>query len=259
MKVTCALDSNRIFSASRDKTVMMWELHRTSGPSQHFPGHDLVVTGLAASPDATQLCTGSRDNTVCKWDIETGGCLGRAAVSRNLVTHLCWVPGEPYIIQTSEDKTVKMWDSRELRVAHTFPGKQHIQTCCDVSQDGRYVLSSSSGFAGEGCEATLWDLRQTRSRVREYKGHFQTTASCVFFPRGPALTPSIATSSYDSKVKVWDQDTAACLATACLEGAGPLASLAVCDSSTLLCATFNSGIHSLRMRNGADLEELAVF
>ncbi|XP_068512832.1 WD repeat-containing protein 31 isoform X1 [Anas acuta] len=258
-KVTC--DSNRIFSASRDKTVMMWELHRISGPSQHFPGHDLVVTGLAVSPDATQLCTGSRDNTVCKWDVETGGCLGRAAVSRNLVTHLCWVPGEPYVIQTSEDKTVKMWDSRELRVAQTFPGKQHIQTCCDVSQDGRYVLSSSSGFAGEGCEATLWDLRQTRSRVREYKGHFQTTASCVFLPRGPALAPRIATSSYDSKVKVWDQDTAACLATAYLEGAGPLASLAVCDSSTLLCATFNSGIHLLRMRNGAnlELEELAVF
>lgn len=23
------------------------------------------------------------------------------------VTHLCWVPGEPYVIQTSEDKTVK--------------------------------------------------------------------------------------------------------------------------------------------------------
>ncbi|XP_035197497.1 WD repeat-containing protein 31 [Oxyura jamaicensis] len=258
-KVTCALDSNRIFSASRDKTVMMWELHRTSGPSQHFSGHDLVVTGLAVSPDAAQLCTGSRDNTVCKWDIETGGCLGRAAVSRNLVTHLCWVPGEPYVIQTSEDKTVRMWDSRELQVAHMFPGKQHIQTCCDVSQDGRYVLSSSSGFAGEGCEATLWDLRQTRSQVREYKGHFQTTASCVFLPRGPALTSSIATSSNDSKVKVWDQDTAACLATACLEGAGPLASLAVCDSSTLLCATFNSGIHLLRMRNGADLEELAAF
>ncbi|NXI61939.1 WDR31 protein, partial [Anseranas semipalmata] len=206
-KVTCALDSNRVFSASRDKTVMMWELHRTSGPSQHFPGHDLVVTGLAVSPDASQLCTGSRDNTVCKWDIETGERLCRAAASRNLVTHLCWVPGEPYVIQTSEDKTIRMWDSRELRVAHTFPGKQHIQTCCDVSQDGRYVLSSSSGFAGEGCEATLWDLRQTRNQVREYKGHFQTTASCVFLPRGPALAPSVATSSYDSKVKVWDQDT----------------------------------------------------
>lgn len=41
----------------------------------------------------------------------------------------------------------------------------------------------------------------------EYRGHLQTTASCVFLPRGPALTPSIATSSHDSKVKVWDRDT----------------------------------------------------
>lgn len=53
-QVTSALDSNRVFSASRDKTVMMWELHGTSGPSQHFPGHDLVVTGLAVSPGEGQ-------------------------------------------------------------------------------------------------------------------------------------------------------------------------------------------------------------
>ncbi|NXP11644.1 WDR31 protein, partial [Thinocorus orbignyianus] len=206
-KVTSALDSNRVFSTSRDKTVMMWELHGAPGPSQCFPGHDLVVTGLAASPDASKLFTGSRDNTVCKWDVETGECLGRAAISRNLVTHLCWVPGEPYIIQTSEDKTIRVWDSRDLRVAHTFPAKQHIQTSCDVSQDGRLCLSTSSGCAGEGGEATLWDLRQTRDRVREYRGHFQTTTSCIFLPRGPALAPSVATSSYDSTVKVWEQDT----------------------------------------------------
>lgn len=49
----------------------------------------------------------------------------------------------------------RVWDSRELQVAHTFPAKQHIQTCCDVSQDGRYCLSSSSGSAGHGAEATV--------------------------------------------------------------------------------------------------------
>ncbi|XP_074871524.1 WD repeat-containing protein 31 [Carettochelys insculpta] len=260
-KVACAFESNRFFSASRDKTVMMWELHRDSEPSQHFPGHDLVVTGLAVSPDSSQLCTGSRDNTVCQWDIATGECLRRAAISRNLVTHLCWVPAEPYVIQTSEDKTIRIWDSRELQVAHMFPAKQYIQTYCDVSQDGRYCISSSNGFGGEGCEATLWDLRQTRSRVREYKGHFQTIASCVFLPAGLAQTPSIATSSHDSMVKVWNQDSGACLATLCLGGAGPLASLAVGDSSTLLCASFNSGIHILRVKSmkGLELQEVAMF
>ncbi|NWX89475.1 WDR31 protein, partial [Nothoprocta pentlandii] len=206
-KVTCAPDSNRAFSASRDKTVIMWEFHGNSGPRQHFPGHDLVVTGLAVSPDASCLCTGSRDNTICKWDVETGERLGRAGISRNLVTHLCWVPGEPYIVQASEDKTIRMWDSRELQVAHMFPGKRHIQTCCDVSQDGRYCVSGSGGSNGEGCEATLWDLRQTRSRVREYRGHFQTVASCVFLPRGLAPAPVIATASSDCKVKIWDQDS----------------------------------------------------
>lgn len=53
----------------------------------------------------------------------------------------------------------------------------------------------------------LWDLRQTRNRICEYKGHFQTVASCVFLPRALALVPVIATSSHDCKVKVWNQDT----------------------------------------------------
>lgn len=61
----------------------------------------------------------------------------------------------------------------------------------------------------------------------------------------PSLVPSLA----------------ACLATLCLEGSGPLASLAACDSSTLLCASSNSGIHVLRVRGGAEpaLEEVAAF
>lgn len=53
----------------------------------------------------------------------------------------------------------------------------------------------------------LWDLRQTRNRICEYKGHFQTVASCVFLPRALASMPIIATSSHDCKVKIWNQDT----------------------------------------------------
>lgn len=53
----------------------------------------------------------------------------------------------------------------------------------------------------------LWDLRQTQNRICEYKGHFQTVASCVFLPRALASMPIIATSSHDCKVKIWNQDT----------------------------------------------------
>ncbi|XDB53500.1 hypothetical protein ABFV05_007116 [Capra hircus] len=234
-KIACIFKSSQFFSASRDKMVMMWDLQSSSQPRQKFSGHTMVVTGLTVSPDSSQLCTGSRDNTLLLWDVGTGQCAERASVSRNLVTHLCWVPGEPYILQTSEDKSIRLWDSRGLQVAHTFPTQQHIQTYCEVSEDGHKCVSCSSGFEGEGCEATLWDLRQTRSRICEYRGHFQTVASCIFLPRALASMPAIATSSHDCKVKIWNQDTGACLFTLSLDGSGPLTSLAVADSISLLC------------------------
>ncbi|XP_070375048.1 WD repeat-containing protein 31 isoform X6 [Equus asinus] len=190
-KVSCVHKSDQFFSASRDRTVMMWDLHGSVQPRQHFSGHAMVVTGVAVSPDSSQLCTGSRDNSLLLWDVGTGQCVERAAVSRNL----------------------------------------------------------------------LWDLRQTRNRIREYKGHFQTVASCVFLPRALALMPVVATSSHDCRVKIWNRDTGACLSTLSLDGSGPLTSLAVGDTRSLLCASFSRGIHLLRVDHGPGLElrEVAAF
>ncbi|XP_069790130.1 WD repeat-containing protein 31 isoform X1 [Narcine bancroftii] len=154
-KVTCIFRSNKIFSASRDKTALMWDVDSKAGPLQEFTGHDLGVTGLAVSPGGLQLCTGSRDNSLCMWDVETGICLQKYSISRNLVTHICWIPTESLVLQTSEDKMVRIWDIRELQVTHTFPMKQYIQTCCDTSPDGRYCITCSNGFGSEGCEATV--------------------------------------------------------------------------------------------------------
>lgn len=63
----------------------MWDLQGSSQPRQELSGHAMVVTGLAVSPDSSQLCTGSRDNSLLLWDVGTGQCVQRASVSRNLV------------------------------------------------------------------------------------------------------------------------------------------------------------------------------
>uniref|UniRef100_A0A4W3J1V9 WD repeat domain 31 n=1 Tax=Callorhinchus milii TaxID=7868 RepID=A0A4W3J1V9_CALMI len=260
-KVACVFQSNRIFSASRDKTALMWDAESKGGPLQEFTGHELVVTGLAVSPDGLLLCTGSRDNTMCMWDVQTGHCLHNSSISRNLVTHVCWVPGESLVVQTSEDKMMRLWDSRELHVAHTFPVKQHIQTHCDTSAEGRYCVTSSNGFGSEGCEATLWDLRQTKDKVCDYRGHQQSTAACIFLPSGSTSVPLVATSSHDCTVKLWNRDTAACVSSYSLDGAGPLTSLASCDRASLLCGSFNRGIHVLAVNEsrGCSLSEVARF
>lgn len=86
--------------------------------------------------DGRKLCTGSRDNWMCLWDIESAKCEHRRNISRNLVslsvcffpqcvldhehlgfslflfffvqvTHVCWVPGSSSVVQTSEDKMIR--------------------------------------------------------------------------------------------------------------------------------------------------------
>lgn len=54
-----------------------------------------------------KLCTGSRDNFVHLWDVETGDCIKQSGKTRNLVTHICWAHGQPAVAQTSEDKSVR--------------------------------------------------------------------------------------------------------------------------------------------------------
>lgn len=53
----------------------------------------------------------------------------------------------------------RVWDSRTWQVTNTFPAKQYIQTHCDVSPNGNYLVSSSNGFGGQGCEATVRPLQ----------------------------------------------------------------------------------------------------
>lgn len=54
----------------------------------------------------------------------------------------------------------RVWDSRAWQVTNTFPAKQYIQTHCDVSPNGNHLVSSSNGFGGQGCEATVrpWEV-----------------------------------------------------------------------------------------------------
>ncbi|XP_012686034.1 WD repeat-containing protein 31 [Clupea harengus] len=260
-KVSCLPGSTWLFSASRDKSALMWQMGRDADPIQEFCEHELVVNGLAVSPDGTQLCTGSRDNSMCLWDIESGECLQKNTISRNLVTHVCWVPGGTSIVQTSEDKTVRVWDSRTWQVTNTFPSKRYIQTHCDISSNCNHVLSSSNGFGGQGCESTLWDLRQPGCKVVEYRGHLQTTACCVFLPPSPDCGSMVASSSHDCSIKLWDQNSGACLYTLTMDGAGPLVSLAASDHSSLLCASFNTGLHHLQLSQlpTLSLKEVARF
>uniref|UniRef100_T1J7N0 Uncharacterized protein n=1 Tax=Strigamia maritima TaxID=126957 RepID=T1J7N0_STRMM len=191
-------------SGSRDKTINVWRLY-CGNPLLTFTGHQLAVTGLAINPNGNEtLCSGSRDNSLKLWQIDTGDCITTSTLSRNLVTDLKWSPNGNIVVSTSEDKEVKMWDSRNLQLIHAFPKKMHIQNCCDIDETGNFCVTCSSGSNENGSEATLWDLKQ-RTIMHEYRGHFDSITACAFL-RGIAKT-YIITAGKDETIRLWDRDS----------------------------------------------------
>lgn len=242
-KVCYGASCGGIFSASRDKTIKMWQ-RGNSHSLRDFVGHELVVTAIHLNEDNTLLCSGSRDNSVRIWDVETAACLRDNNIPQNLVTDVKWLPGTHLVLQTGEDKEVRIFDSRTLGVVRNFTKKQYIQMSCDVSPDACLAITCSNGFGGNGCEATLWDLK-TYSIVHEFKGHHEAVEACLFLP--PSELPMVATASRDGTVRVWYRDSRECLCEFPVGATGPLTSLIAYEDGSVLVGTFNTGVQVLRL------------
>ena len=245
-------------SASRDKTVNMWK-RCSFAPVHQFVGHELVVTGVTVNISGTLLCTGSRDNTVRLWDIETGACTKSTMLAQNVVTDVRWDSTKDVVVQSGEDKMLHVWDIRNLQPVISTTPKQYIQTSCDITDDGRYCISTSNGFSGNGCEATLWDLRSARQPVREYRGHTETVNSCCFLASQPS---AIVTCSKDTTIRIWSRDDSETKCLVCFPNSGSLTSVCSDLDCRLLISSIGLGIQLLSVLisdNTVYTEKIAEF
>ena len=83
------------------------------------------------------LCSGSRDNSVCLWDVDVGKPVSSMYVPRNLVTDLAWVPGEMGVVQSSEDKSVRVWDLTSCSTVQHFRARNQLQVGYGAVAPGR--------------------------------------------------------------------------------------------------------------------------
>ena len=83
------------------------------------------LTCLVAHPQL--LCSGSRDNSVCLWDLEVGKPVSSMHAPRNVVTDLKWIPRETAVLQASEDKTLRVWDLTTCSTVQHFRARNSLQ------------------------------------------------------------------------------------------------------------------------------------
>jgi WD40 repeat protein len=162
-----------------------------------FIGHTDEVMGIAVSSDGQYLATGSEDNTVKIWEIQTGN------LARTLEGHESWVSDVAfssdgrYVLTGSFDNTAKIWDLASGEAVFTL--SDHADTILGVaySPDGAFVLTGSRDTT-----AKLWDA-VTGREIRSFAGHEGAVWDVAFSTDGN----QILTGSADMTAKIWDINT----------------------------------------------------
>lgn len=190
-------DSKGLISASRDKTVKMWDL-LTYTVSRNFPGHSEEVYSVALGlPESNLLVSGSADKTVKTWDLSTGDDVLTLEGYGDFVNFVSVDPSGRLIATASYDGSVKIRDAETGEVIYLFDQHDGIVLTTIFSPDGRYLASG-----GVDKVIRLWDV-ETGEQVRVFSGHTSDANWLVF----SSDSQSLYSCSRDNTVRRWNVGT----------------------------------------------------
>ena len=161
------------------------------------------ITAVVFSPDGTRLASGSWDQVIKLWNVETRRLVGTWEVPR--ADNLLWShsvdvsPGGAKLVSGFQDGTVRLWDVASRMEVATLEGHTDRVASVSFSSDGR-LLASAGGWSDP--TVRLWDAA-TQVEVATLKGHRGTVNSVSFSPDGATL----ASGSSDQTVRLWDVAT----------------------------------------------------
>ncbi len=212
IRIAISPDGQRLASASRDKTIKLWDFG-SGRELASLEGHTDWVQAVEFSPDGKQLASASRDFTARLWDVETGRQLQLFKPKNGFVVDVDFSPDGQHIATTSsfrpfdvgesiitldEPGEINLWEILSGKQSLSFRGHASAILATDFSPDGRHLVSASRDQT-----VKMWDAR-TGEEFHTFTGHDKSVISVDFSPDGRHL----ATASEDGTVRLWNAETA---------------------------------------------------
>lgn len=106
-------------------------------------GHTNSVNSIAVTADSKLVISGSDDNTVRIWNLETGEEVLILTGHTKAVTSVAVTWNESRVISASSDHTLKVWDLSSWELIASFTGESALR-CCAVAPDGVTIVAGEA-------------------------------------------------------------------------------------------------------------------
>jgi WD40 repeat protein len=236
-------DGKRLASASKDRTVKVWDA-QTGQETLTLKGHGGSVMSVVFSPDGGRLASASGDRVgpiglgggrrpgeVKVWDAQTGQDILTLKGHAGGVYSVAFSPDGRRLATASDDGTVKVWDSQTGQDTLTLKGHGGAVWSVAFSPDGKRLASGS-----EDSTVKVWDAQMGQPRLT-LKGHAFAVQSVVFSPDGKRLASGSGVFFHGrtaGELKLWDAATGQ--ETRTLEGSDWVTSVAFSPDSKRLAS-----------------------
>ncbi|KAF8244284.1 Coatomer, beta' subunit [Wilcoxina mikolae CBS 423.85] len=171
-----------VLTASDDMTIKLWDWEKSWKCVQTFEGHSHYVMSLAINPkDTNTFASACLDRTVKIWSLGGGGSANFTLEAHETkgVNHVDYYPAadKPYILTTSDDRTIKVWDYTTKSLIATLEGHTSNVSFACFHPELPVIISGSEDGTVKIWHANTYRLEQTLSYGLE-------RAWCVSYQRG---------------------------------------------------------------------------
>jgi len=238
---TTAENPNMLLSGSRDKRLILWNLHRQDpvsygAPRRSLSGHQHFVQDIVISSDGQFALSGSWDGTLRLWDLNHGTTTRRFVGHKKDVLSVAFSADNRQIVSGSRDRSIKLWNTlAECKFSIEDKGHTDWVSCVRFSPNPKAPLIVSGGWDKM---VKVWNLStcSLKTDLGGPNGHKGYINSVTVSPDGSLC----ASGGKDGTAMLWDLNEGNNLYS--LEAGSIIHSLAFSPSRYWLCAATDKGI-----------------
>jgi len=198
---TSSEEPDMVLSASRDKSLIVWNLVREEGKygvaKRRLTGHSHYVQDVAISSDGQFALSGSWDGTLRLWDLNSGNTTRRFVGHTKDVLSVAFSADNRQIVSGSRDKTINLWNTLgQLKFTIAEEGHKEWVSCVRFSPNLNTPLIVSAGWDKV---VKVWNLNHCKIRTN-LLGHTGYVNSVTVSPDGSLC----ASGGKDGTAMLWD-------------------------------------------------------